>query len=206
MRKKGYNYFEEFSKNSNYSVECAKIICEVVENFDRTKLQENTERMHEIEQMADSSKHEMMNYLLKDFLPPIEREDIVDLSDDIDEVIDLTEEILVNLDIFNVNSITDNIKECSKLLFICCEAVNNLITEFENFKKPELVLKKVIELNELESQGDLLYRKCMKNLYKTCNDPIALMIWTKIIIGFENCFDACEHVANDVETIIMKNS
>lgn len=206
MRKKGYDYFDEFSKNSSYSVDCAEIICNVLQNFDRALLQENINKMHEIEQNADSSKHVMTHYLLKDFLPPIEREDIVSLSDDIDEVIDLIEEILVNLDIFNVSDINDNIIECSNLLLTCCKSVNNLIVEFRNFKKPESILSKIVELNQLESQGDILYRKCMKDLYKTCKDPIDITIWTKIIIGFENCFDACEHVANDVETIIMKNS
>ena len=43
--------------------------------------------------MGDKGKHTMTNHLATDFLPPIEREDILRLSQKIDDVIDLIEEI-----------------------------------------------------------------------------------------------------------------
>ena len=45
-------------------------------------------QVHQIENEADKNLHEIINYLIKDFLPPIEREDIITLSYRIDDVID----------------------------------------------------------------------------------------------------------------------
>jgi len=45
-------------------------------------------QVHQIENEADKNLHEIINYLIKDFLPPIEREDIITLSHRIDDVID----------------------------------------------------------------------------------------------------------------------
>ena len=37
-------------------------------------------------------------------------------------------------------------------------------------------------------------------------DAVELMIWREIFDRMEKCCDACEHVANAVESIIMKNT
>ncbi len=205
MKKEKFNYFDEFIKGTNYSVQCMELLNEILNNFDKNNLADNITNMHSIEHKADEEKHTLTNYLLKDFLPPIEREDIVSLSHRIDNLTDNIEEILINIDICNVITLRPETYEFTKLLYDCCKLVNQLIIEFKNFKKNSILEEKIIEINHLEENGDALYAKYMRELYKEQN-PIEILIWSQIFNCFEHCFDACEQIADDVENIILKNS
>lgn len=206
MKKKRLNYFDEFLKEVDYSIECSNLLLKNLKQFDKKNMQENIEEMHRLEHEADKSKHEMMDFLLKDFLPPIEREDIINISHRIDNVTDFTEEILINLDIFNVENIEEDAVRCAEFLVKCCDNLKILLGEFENFKKSKNIRNEIIEINRLEGEGDKLYAECMKKLYSEKRNAIDIIIWTKIYNCFEKCFDACESIADYVETVIMKNS
>jgi len=206
MAKIKYNYFEEFLKASEYSLTIAKMLYEILSKFETNNLEENLKKMHEIENAADDSKHKMHNYLVKDFLPPIDREDINLLAHKLDDVTDDIEEILIEIDILDIKEIKSEAIECAKFLVECCESMLELIKEFENFKKSKIIKDKVVEINRLEEEGDRLYTTNMKNLYKNCKDNLEIIKWSKIFINFEKCFDACETVANNIESIAMKNS
>jgi len=206
MAKQKYNYFEEFLKNSEYSLNIAKILYETLLNFDIKGIDEKLKQIHEIENMADESKHDIHNYLVKDFLPPVDREDINLLTHKLDDVTDNIEEVLIQIDILNIKEIKKEAVECAKLLLECCEATTRLIKEFENFKKSKLIKELVVEINRLEEEGDKLYIKYMKSLYRNTDDVLEIIKWSKIYTSFENCFDSCETVANNIESISMKNS
>ena len=61
-----------------------------------------------MEHSADLKKHAMLDRLVKDFLPPIERNDIVSLSQNIDNVTDEVEEVLLRVYMNNVKEIEPN--------------------------------------------------------------------------------------------------
>ncbi|MDO5555286.1 MAG: DUF47 family protein [Clostridia bacterium] len=206
MKKEKLNYFDEFIKGTEYSIKCSNMLLEIVKNFKNQDMKQNIEKIHKIEHEADEEKHHMMKFLLKDFLPPIEREDIIKISHRIDNVTDLTEEILINLNIFNVKSLAPEVIECAELLVKCCDNLKVLLTEFANFKKSNIIQSKIVEINKLEEEGDSIYHKCMKKIYANPKNVIDIIIWTTIYNCFEECFDACESVADYIETVIMKNS
>ena len=205
MKKEKLNYFDEFVKASSFSAECAKLLSSILKDFNKDELSQNINEMHKIERSADDAKHELTSFLLKDFLPPIEREDIIKLSHRLDNLTDNIEEVLIKIDMFNVCEIRPEISEFLALLTNCCRSINNLMIEFKTFKKNQNVGKLIISINHLEEEGDSIYAKYMKNLYLG-NDIREILIWTELFDCFENCFDNCEQIANAVETIILKNS
>ncbi len=207
MKKKDeLNYFEQFLKNSNFALESTKILKDYIENFDYRKSREIEEKVHELENEADKNQHVVLNYLIKDFLPPIDREDIIMLCHKIDDVIDDIDELVINLNIFDVKSLREDTTEFIDLLLECCENVNELFIRFKNIKKFAEIKEVVIKINKLEEQGDILFQKAIRNLYKNSNDPIEIIIWTTLYNCMETCFDSCENVAECIEEIIMKNS
>ena len=206
MAKPKYNYFEEFLNASEYALTIAKMLYEILSRFDINNLDENLKKIHKIENEADDSKHKMHNYLVKDFLPPVDREDINLLAHKLDDVTDNIEEILIEIDILNIKEIKPEATQCAKFLMECCESMVKLMKEFENFKKSKTIKEMVVEINRLEEEGDKYYTKYMKELYKECSDPIEIIKWSKIYTCFEKCFDSCETVANNIESIVMKNS
>lgn len=206
MKKNDYNYFEAFADLSKYSYKLAINVNATLNKFDLASFPQKVKEAHEIEHAADIAKHEIMNRLVKEFLPPIEREDITSLTQEIDDVTDSVEDILIYIDMFNIKTIRPEILKFTELLVGCCKAMDEALEEFKSYKKSTKLRDKIIEINHLEEEGDALYVNLMRNLYQTCKDPIELMSWTEVLHKLEKCCDNCEDVANIIESIVMKNS
>lgn len=205
-KKEEYNYFNEFVKNSKYIVESAEILKETIENYSVEKLDENITRVHKLENDADKTLHNMRNYLIKDFLPPIDREDIVLIGHRLDDIEDFIDEILINFNILNIKNVRKDALEFTELLIECTNSVKDALENFENFKKAEVVKEKSIAINVLEEKADRIFEKAMKKLYKEENDPVEIIKWTTIYNCMENTTDACEKIADCLEDVVMKNS
>jgi len=203
---KDYNYFEAFINLSKFSLNSAEILNKTLREFEVKDIEEKIREMHNIEHSADIAKHDMLNRLVKEFLPPIEREDIISLSQKIDDVTDAIEDVLMCIDIFNVQTIRPEILKFTEMIMDCCKSMDVALVEFQNFKRSKKLHAEIIEINRLEEEGDALYVNGVRNLYKTTKDPVELMVWTEIFRRLEKCCDNCEDVANDIENIVMKNS
>ena len=207
MKKKDeYNYFNEFVKNSKYIVESAEILKETIKDYSVEKLEENITKVHKLENDADKTLHDMRAFLIKDFLPPIDREDIVLIGHRLDDIEDFIDEILINFNILNITSVREEALEFSELLIECANSVRDALENFENFKKADIVKEKAIAINVLEEKADRMFEKAMKKLYKEENDPVEIIKWTTIYNCMENTTDACERIADSLEDVVMKNS
>ena len=205
-KKEEYNYFNEFVKNSKYIVESAEILKETMQNYSEGILEENITKVHKLENEADKTLHNMRSYLIKDFLPPIDREDIVLIGHRLDDIEDYLDEILINFNILNISSVREDALEFTELLIECANSVKDALENFENFKKAELVTEKTIAINVLEEKADRMFEKAMKKLYKEEKDPLEIINWTTIYNCMENTTDACEKIADCLEDVVMKNS
>jgi len=206
MKRNDYNYFNELASLSKFSSKLAVCLHETLSEFDPNNIIETVKAAHTIEHNADIAKHNIMNKLVKEFLPPIEREDITSLTQEIDDVTDSIEDVLIYIDMFNIKVIRPEVLKFTELLVTCTKAMDEVLDEFKSFKSSKKLRDKVIEINRLEEVGDALYVDFMRNLYHTSTDAIELMCWTEIFHRLEKCADNCEDVANIIESIVMKNS
>lgn len=205
-KKKGFNYFDALANLTNFSYELAVFLNTYLNEFDSTIISEKVKAAHTIEHNADIAKHDIINRLVKEFLPPIEREDITNLAQEIDDVTDAIEDVLIYLNMFGIKKIRPEALKFTELIVNSCKAMDQMLDEFKNFKNSKKLHDFVIDINHLEETGDALYVDSMRNLYLGTKDPVELMCWTEIFHRFENCTDSCEDVANTVENIVMKNS
>ena len=172
----------------------------------RDQLAAVLDELHRIEHDADKKKHEMMAVLVKAFITPIEREDIILLSQSIDEVTDKIEDVLIRIYINNVQQIRPEALAFIKVIIRCCEALKEVMEEFADFRKSKTLHGLIIEINALEEEGDRLFIESMRRLHAEVTDPIEIIAWREIYVYLEKCCDACEHVADVVESVIMKNT
>ena len=205
-KKKDLDYFDMFVQAVKFSCKAAAMLRETLENYDPETLSERMKDLHAVEHAADIAKHNMMWELSKAFITPLEREDIMDLIQCIDDVTDAIEDVLMKLYMFNVLSIRDEAKEFTNVIVACCDAMKEAMKEFHNFRKSSSIHDSVVEINRLEEDGDKLYMKAVRKLYLSSKDPIELMVWREIFDRLEKCCDACEDVANVVESVVMKNT
>lgn len=205
-RKKENDYFQMFMDGVAFSVKAAQLLEKSFKSYDPSQLPQRMEEMHQVEHSADMAKHEMMGRLAKEFLPPIEREDIMVLANRIDDVTDAIEDVLRRLYMFNIGELRQDVGEFTTVISKCCSSLGNIMEEFRNFRKSALLREKIIELNGLEEEGDRLYTEAMRRLYTEGGSPIAVMAWTILYDTLEKCCDCCESVADAVDQVVMKNS
>ena len=205
-KKENLNYFNEFIKVTDYIVESANTLKDIMENFNLEKLNTDIHEVHRLENEADKIVHKMRGYLTKDFLPPIDREDIALISNKLDDIEDGIDEILINVKILDITEIKPEVIELINILVKCCEAVKDMFMNFNNLKNIELINQKVIQVNKMEELGDRVYEKLMTILYKTEKNPINLIKWTNIYNCLEETIDSCEEIGDCIEDVVMKNS
>jgi uncharacterized protein Yka (UPF0111/DUF47 family) len=64
----------------------------------------------------------------------------------------------------------------------------------------------LIEIHARENAGDDINRSAAAELYATSTIAIEAMKWKEIYDLTERAIDRCEHVANTIDAIILKNS
>ena len=184
-------YFQNFIECVQCGCEAAKMLEDNLMNFDTGLLQDKLDELHKIEHDADKKKHEMMGVLVKA---------------SIDEVTDKIEDVLIRIYINNVHTIKPEAVEFTKVIIRCCNALKEVMEEFADFKKSKTLHGLIIEINALEEEGDRMFIDSMRKLHTEVKDPIEIIAWREIYVYLEKCCDACEHVADIVESVIMKNT
>jgi predicted phosphate transport protein (TIGR00153 family) len=205
-KNKDFNYFNEFINLTGYCCQSAEMLHEVLSNYNPIETENQILKIHEIEHLADKGMHIVMNKLMREFITPIEREDIISLVQNIDDVTDAIEDVIMRMHMFNIRTVRKEALEFTELIVKCTEALKTAMEDFGNFRKSKTVKDNIIEVNNLEDIGDKMYTKAVRNLYTSSKDAIEIISWTEIFNKLEKCFDECEDVANLMEGIIMKNT
>jgi len=171
-RKNDVNYFNTFVELAEYSCRAAELLNKILNNFKEDELQEKMKEMPEIEHAGDEARHIMIRKLAKEFITPIEREDIMAMADSIDNVTDTIEDVLLRMYMFNITSVRDYALKMTEVVVKCCNAMKIALSEFYNFRKSQKLHEMLVEINYLEEEEtDSLWK-----LPETCM-LIARIVW-----------------------------
>ncbi len=201
-----FDYFSCLEEMAEYSLKEAILLKETVESFDSVDIATSREKMHELEHGCDIKKHELTSALIKEFLPPIDREDLVELAHVTDELTDKVESVLIFFYMANITTLRDDTAPFVDLIIECCESAVSLLKEFKNFKKSSLLKELIIKINDLEEKGDRIYMDAVRRLSCSEESTRTVIEWRDVYKNFEECYDAAEKIANRIESAIMKNS
>jgi uncharacterized protein Yka (UPF0111/DUF47 family) len=207
MKKRGgFNYFNFFTEMIEGARDAAKLLEQTLEDFQPSRLKATMEKMHSIEHTADMKKHAMTERLVAEFLPPIDREDISRLAVVMDDLIDSIEDVLLAIYMYGISTCRPDAVGMAGVITSCTKELTAMFKEFHNLRKPNEMKKRIIEVNRLEEVGDKLHLEAIRGLYLGEKDAITIGIWKDIYNFLEVCCDECEHVADAVEEIVMKNT
>ncbi len=205
-KKQDIFYFDTFVACVDHACRAAGILNETLHNYHPENLRPQLEAIHTEEHAADCRKHELMEVLAKAFITPIEREDIILLSQNIDQLVDTVEDVLMRLYCNNILSIRPDALKTGELIVESCQAVKDLMVEFKDFKHSKKLRDHIIRINTLEEEADALFLQSVRQLHVTSTDPLEVFCWHELYRYLEHCLDACEHVADIVESVVMKNT
>jgi uncharacterized protein Yka (UPF0111/DUF47 family) len=199
-------YYDDFIKMIAFSCQAAGHLRASLENFSHENLDGQRATMHEIEHAEDMVRHDLMRRLVREFVTPIDREDIIALANELDEVTDKIEDILIRMYMYNIRDVRPAALAFAEVIENCTKALQRAMAEFPNFHKSTTLREAIIEVNTLEESGDKIYVDAVRELYEGGVDPVEVIAWSELFDRFEDCCDVCEHVANTMEIIVMKNS
>ena len=205
-KKKNFDYFESLVNMSVYALEEANLLKSIFVDFKPEELEEQRSRMHDLGHRCDMEKHDLTTALVKEFLPPVDRDDLFRLSHVTDNLTDSVESVVAFLYMADIKSLRADAVAFAELIIECCENAVRLLKEFRNFKKSEKLKDIVITLNDLEEKGDRLYAEAVRRLSREAQTTREVIEWRDIYRNFENCFDAAESIADNIESVVMKNT
>ena len=203
-----FDYFDSFIEQTRVCLEEAELLLETVENFTTAEaVKETCERAHEIEHRGDLINHTIYNTIATDFITPIERDDLLAIAQCTDEVTDSIEEVILAFYMYDVRAMPEDAKAFARTIKKGCEALVAAMTEFKNYKKKVNLRPQLVAVNDAEEEGDRLFLAAMRRLYTEYSDnPMRVLVWSRLYATMEKCCDACEHVADVVATALLKNS
>lgn len=177
-----------------------KIFKEMITDVD--SLTELASQVHIIENQCDEITHSIMNELNETFVTPIDREDIHALANSLDNIIDSVDSIAIRLSIYKIKT---PIAFGSQLIEILQSQTSHLVDIVNNLKNKRDSFDKLISIRNLETQGDMIFREAISQLFDTEKDIIELIKKKEILENIEKSVDHCQTATIVIEGILIKN-
>lgn len=198
-----------FAQHFNDLSHCLSEITEVFYDFSKNfqSSAQYWEKAKQIEHKADQIAHGVIKLLNQCFITPFDREDIYKLVHEIDDIIDLLENAVHNVYLYNLKEKKYFIDDFASFAREATERLNLLVAEiFKSQKYTPYIGELIRSIHELEDRGDLVYAKSLQELFAEEKDPVSIMKWKDILFILETIMDVYQRVSNTVEGIVVKSS
>lgn len=206
LRKKEFDFFKAMEHLADDGLEASQVLNKIVTEFDSEQWTQKCEQIHQIENDGDDDVKKIMHELYISFITPIDREDIVQLVDKLDNIIDGIDGLTYEFAYLGIKEMRPQTDKFMELICEAVEAVQQSVREFSHFKNSKTLNQNIENANHIESLGDDLYTKNMTLLFAEETDPINVIRWQKLYASFEKVLDACEDCADVMTGLVIKNS
>jgi predicted phosphate transport protein (TIGR00153 family) len=199
------SYFDLFDEVADNLAHAAGLLLDLVEDFVDPEMK--AKRLVESEHEGDRLTHAILSRLNSTFITPFDREDIHALAGQLDDVVDAIEAAADMMVLHKVVEPLDAVVEQARLID---QAAKETVTGLRSLRglNEEPLRAFLVTINELENEGDRLYRRARADLYNFTGEHPAryVLIWKDIVEQLEEALDGFEHVAHTVETILIKHA
>lgn len=170
------------------------------------KLALEAQVFRKLEHKADKITHNIIDKINKTFVTPLDREDLHTLAKRIDDVIDLVENGVSNLAVYNVKEMRPPFKEFCSVINLAAKEIYDAVRGLRTLDNIPFLVERMTKINQLETKGDELLQEAFSDLFKNEKDAITLIKWKDIFQILEVALDRAEDVSNVIEAIIIKNA
>ena len=195
------SFYDLFTKSAEHLVDGAALLAEMLgENADHADV---ARRMREAEHSADETTHELIRKVNSTFVTPFDREDIYALGSGLDDVMDMMDEAVDLILLYEVKVLPPELSTQVEVLQRCAELT---AAAMPNLQSMQSLDEYWIEVNRLENAGDKNHRRTLAKLFSGEFKTIEVLKLKDIVESLEEAIDAFEKVANIVEQIAVKES
>lgn len=167
---------------------------------------EKVREMHQFEHDGDEVTHAIINTLNETFITPFDREDILALANRMDDIMDNLYLLLNRFYLYKISKPTEFSKKLADTIEHSTKALRKAVATLRSNKHMKDTYRHCVEINRLENEGDVLRDEAISYLFSNEKDPIMVIKQKELYEIAETTTDFCEHVANMVESILVKNN
>ncbi len=194
-------FYELFTQAAQHLVGGAELLAEML--ADGTDKSDVAARMRAAEHEADETTHELIRRVNTTFVTPFDREDIYSLASGLDDVMDMMDEVVDLILLYEVQEIPTELSQQVEVLQRCAELTADAMPRLQAMQSLE---EYWIEINRLENTGDKNHRRMLAQLFSGEYKTIEVLKLKDVVESLEGAIDAFEKVANIVEQIAVKES
>ena len=159
--------------------------------------------IRDAEHRCDTITHDTIQRLHRTFVTPFDREDLYSLATSMDNVMDAIDHAATLVRLYKIREMPRGARELSHTVSASAKSMALAIAALSD-QRP--VTPHAVEINRLENDADRWYNESIEALFDTVTDPILLMKWKELLDQLEKITDACEDVANVIESVTVKYS
>lgn len=198
-------FFELFIKLGKDVKNIAAILKELCSTEDNSKLIAFANQAEEIEHNADEATHEIVERLNKTFVTPFDREDIYSLTEELDDIIDRTENVIHNIVIYKVDPKETFLGKFAEIIYEDAEQIVQLTELLQSQKYSTIFRDLIIKIHTLEDKGDQLFLETMTSLFNNSLDAMTVIKLKDIAEDLEKVVDKFQDASNTFESILVKS-
>lgn len=161
------------------------------------------ERLEQQEHANDDLTHTIFTDLARNFITPIDREDIHQLAVRLDDVIDLIDGTVRRLALFKIEKPTPLSQTLSKLIV---STTGELVEAVSQLRRQKGVMERCIRIKQLENEADVVYHGAIASLFIGDLPAIEVIKWKDVYDNMERSVDSCVAVAHVLESVVLKHS
>jgi predicted phosphate transport protein (TIGR00153 family) len=194
-------FFTLFNQLAQKLVASAELLRDLFTSPER--LDQLVAAIKDVEHQADALTHDVSTRIDRTFITPLDREDIHNLAQELDNVVDLIDGTARRAAMFRISTSRE---PAVKLAQILLEAVQHLEKAVSDVKNPRALTKQTRDVKRLEEEGDSVYHAAVGSLFVGTPDPIEVIKWKELYDTLERAIDRCQRVGIVLESISLKNS
>jgi uncharacterized protein len=194
-------FFELYNRAAANILAIAERLVELLDSFPRGA-DDLVREVKELEHEGDRLTHELIDLLNRTFVTPFDRDDMYRLAGALDDICDHVDEAAGRVVSYGVTEIREQARGQAQVIRRAAGKLAEAVGGLEGFKESR---RELIELRELEDEGDRLAHDGISSLFSDGVDPLTVIRWKDIHEGLEEAVDACENAADVLEAILVKN-
>lgn len=197
-------FFTFFNDLAHSLCDAAAVLKMYVE--EKTNANEHLNHLTEIEEKSDQILATVMQHINSSFITPFDREDILLLSRELNNVIEHIQGTMEKIVIYKATPNDDPyILELVTVLEKACNETKIAVHKLPFIRtKNEEILESCDIIRNYEHEGDNLYRSGIALLFENTENVIDIIKWKEIYEHLETTLDYCENVSNLLKEVAVK--
>jgi predicted phosphate transport protein (TIGR00153 family) len=194
-------FYDLFTESANHLLTGVALLAEML--ADGTDPKGVAGRMREAEHAADETTHAIVRRVNSVFVTPFDREDIYALGSGLDDIMDLMDEVVDMILVYEVKVLPPELSDQVRVLQRCADLTAAAMPNLQSMQSLE---EYWIEVNRLENEGDRNHRRILATIFSGEFKAVEVLKLKDIVEALEAAIDAFERVANTIEQIALKES